>query len=63
MQNGALFRNKDGRLESSGVFDVIGICGPRLNLSMRAGNLGMVNNLNHVEGMVQTALDVYAEKP
>lgn len=49
--------------ENSGVFDIIGINGPRLNLSMRAGNLGMINNLNRIESMIQKMLDVYADKP
>ena len=71
MQNGTTVelegQDSEGRTikthNNSGVFDVVAISGPRLNLSMRAGNLGMINNLNRVEAMVQKMLDVYTEKP
>ena len=68
MQNGTIVEQKDPKTgeivyNNSGVFDIVATSGPRLNLSMRAGNLGMINNLNRVEQMVQKMLDVYSEKP
>lgn len=63
MQNGCVIVQSDKSKVNSGTFDIVGIKSIRLNLSMRAGNLGMVKNLQHLEAQLKQFLDLYWNEP
>jgi hypothetical protein len=62
MQNGCVVKTDKGTI-NSGTFDVSGTKSLRLNLSMRAGNLGTIRNLQHLESTLKQFLDIYRNEP
>lgn len=63
MQNGYTTKISSTASANSGTFDVTGIRTLRLNLSMRAGNLGMIKNLDTLETYLKMVMAPYRDTP